>query len=607
MQNNTNVGIRNIAIIAHVDHGKTTLVDGLLRQSGTFRSNQVVAERVMDNNDIERERGITILSKNTAIDWNGIRINIVDTPGHADFGGEVERVLGMVDSTLLLVDANEGPMPQTRFVLRKSLEKGHCPVVVINKVDRPNCHPDRAVDKVFDLFVSLGATEEQLDFPVVYASARDGWATLDLDSPASDLSALLKLVVDKVPPPACSVEGALQLQVSTLDHNDFVGRIAIGRINRGIINKGMRAVLLRRDGTQRSFRVSRLMGFKGLERIELESAIAGDIVAVSGIEDVNIGETICPEDTPEALPLINIEEPTISVLMSSNDGPFSGRDGKYVTSRQLRDRLFKECERNVAIRVTPTDDMDTFQVSGRGELQLAILIETMRRESFEMQVSRPRPILKEAEDGTVLEPIEEVMIEIPNEFHGTVLEKLGPRRAIVEDVEQLEHGHLRIAATVPARGLIGFRNEFLTDTRGEGTMVRVFKGYEEWRGSIPGRRSGSLIALENGSATMYALLNLQSRGSFFVAPGDLIYAGQIVGEHTRPNDLVVNCCKAKHLTNHRQSTKEETVKLNAPRPIVLDSALEFIADDELVEVTPNSLRLRKAVLDHQKRKRTDYE
>ena len=597
--------IRNIAIVAHVDHGKTTLVDGLLRQTGTFRQNQVVPERVMDSNELERERGITILSKNTAIMWRGVQVNIVDTPGHSDFGGEVERVLGMVDATLLLVDAFEGPMPQTRFVLRKSLERGHKPIVVINKVDRPGCSPDRAVDQVFDLFVNLGATDDQLDFPVIYASARDGWASPTLDGPRSGLSPLLDLVIERVPPPPDDVRSPLQLQVATLDHSGFLGRIAIGRIFRGCIQHGMRAVLVRRDGSLQPFRVMKLMGFRGLELVELESASAGEIVAVAGVADVNIGETICPEEHPEPLPLIAVDEPTISMFFIANDGPFSGNEGKYVTSRQLRERLAKETIKNVAIRVEDTERPDTFLVSGRGELQLGILIEQMRREGYELLVSRPRPILRTGPNGETLEPIEEVVIEVPEAYQGVVLEKLGPRRALVERIDPLGNGQLRLQATVPARGLFGYRSQFLTDTRGEGILVRVFRGYEPWRGSIAGRVSGSLVALEPGMTTTYALLNLQDRGTFFVPPREPVYAGQVVGERPRPRDLIINVCKAKHLTNIRHATKEQTETLAAHHPLTLDTAIEFIDDDELVEVTPVAVRVRKPALDHAERARVE--
>jgi len=598
---------RNIAIVAHVAHGKTTRVDVLLRQTGTFRANQIVPERVMDNNELERERGITILSKNTAIDYRGVTINVVDTPGHSDFGGEVERVLGMVDSTLLLVDAFEGPMPQTRFVLRKSLEQGHRPIVVINKVDRPGCDPERSVDAVFDLFVQLGATHEQLDFPIIYASGRDGWASLSLDGPRTDLTPLLDLVLECVPPPRADREGSLQLQVATLDHSDFLGRIAIGRIFRGQIRHGMRAVLVRRDGSLLPFRVMKLLGFHGLERVELEEAWAGDIVAVAGVADVTIGETVCPEEQPDGLPPIAIDEPTISMFFIANDGPFSGTEGKYVTSRQLRDRLYKETVRNISIRVEDTERPDTLLVSGRGEMQLGILIEQMRREGYEMLVSRPKPILKTGPAGETLEPIEEVVIEVPDLYQGVVLERLGPRRAIVERVDSLGNGQLRITLTVPARGLFGYRSQFLTDTRGEGVLVRVFRGYEPWRGPIAGRTSGSLIALEQGLTTTYALLNLQDRGTFFIPPREAVYMGQVVGEHTRPKDIIVNVCKAKHLTNVRHATKEATETLAAHHPLTLDAAIEFIDDDELVEITPAAVRVRKRWLDPNERARRTKE
>ncbi len=595
--------LRNIAIVAHVDHGKTTLVDGLLRQTGAIRSHQQVVERVMDSGDLERERGITISSKNTAITWKGVRINIVDTPGHSDFGGEVERVLGMVDATLLLVDAFEGPMPQTRFVLAKSLAQGHRPIVVVNKVDRPGCDPDGAVDRVFDLFVQLGATDEQLDFPVVYASARDGWASRSLQDRRADLGELLDTVVDCVPPPVAEVDGALQLRVATLDHSDFLGRIAIGRIFRGRIEQGMRAVLARRDGSLLPFRVSKLMGFDGLQRVDLSEAGAGDIVAVAGVADVTIGETICPEAHPEPLPLIEIDQPTLAMHFIANDGPLCGRDGSKVTSRQLGERLQRETVRNIAIQVDETERPDTFLVSGRGELQIGILIEQMRREGYELLVSRPRPILRSGPRGEVLEPIEELLIDVPIAYQGVVLERLGPRRAVVERVDLLGDGQVRLQITVPARGMFGFRSRFLTDTRGEGVLLRSFRGYSQWRGDIPGRASGSLVAQVGGTTTTYALLNLQERGVFFLGPRETVYAGQVVGEHTRRRDLVINVCKTKHLNNIRHATKEATETLAAHRPLGLDAAIEFINDDELVEVTPSAVRVRKRSLDHGVRER----
>ncbi len=588
--------IRNIAIIAHVDHGKTTLVDGMLRQGGIFRVNEQVQERVMDSNDLERERGITILAKNTAVNYKGLKINIVDTPGHADFGGEVERVLKMVDGVLLLVDAFEGPMPQTRFVLRKALQLNLKPIVVVNKIDRPEARPVEVIDEVLELFIELGADDEQLEFPVVYASSREGYAIMDLNDEKKDLEPLLKTIIDFVPAPVGDREKPLQLLVSNIDYDEYVGRIAIGRIDRGSIRMGQQAVICRKDGTVYQSKVSRLYKFEGLIRAESERAELGDIVAVSGFSDINIGETICDVEAPEPLPFVNIDEPTLSMTFSVNNSPLAGREGTFVTSRHLRDRLFKELETNVSLRVEETETPDSFKVSGRGELHLSILIETMRRQGFEFQVSKPKVIMKDV-DGVDFEPIELLMIDVPEEFMGVVMEKLGSRKAEMVNMHSATEGYMRLEFKIPARGLIGYRSEFLTDTKGNGIMNHIFNGHEPYKGEIFSRQRGSLVAWEDGEAVTYGLYNAQERGSLFIIPGTKVYEGMVVGENARNEDIVVNVCKKKHVTNMRASGSDEALRLTPPRILSLEQALEFISDDELVEITPKNIRLRKRILD----------
>ena len=594
---------RNIAIIAHVDHGKTTLIDGLLRQASAVVSHRALDERAMDSNDLERERGITIFAKCTGIQWAGHDINIIDTPGHADFGGEVERVLKMVDSVLLLVDAFEGLMPQTKFVLRKSLELGHQPVVVINKIDRPDGRPDDVVDMVFDLFGDLDASDDQLDFEVVYASAKEGYAMTELEDPREDLSPLLDLIVEKVRKPGGDPDATLQMQIATLNRDPYLGRVAIGRVFNGTISVGDRVALSKRDGSIQAARVTKLWGFRGLDRVERETAQAGDIIAVTGFEDILPGDTLTSPDDPQPMPLMAIDEPTLSMVFMINDSPFAGLEGKYVTSRQIKDRLDRELEANVALRVEQTERAEAFVVSGRGELGLAILLETMRREGFELQVSRPQVILREDENGKTLEPIEEVVIEVDNDYAGTVINKLQQRRGNLVNVHSNQDNSQRLEFLVPSRGLLGYRSEFLTDTRGTGVMYSNFHGYEPHRGDIPGRRNGALIVLEKGDTRTYALHNLQDRGKLFVGPGADVYGGQIIGEHARENDLVVNPCKRKQLTNVRAAGSDASLLLTPPVQHTLESAIEFIADDEYVELTPTSIRLRKAILDHSFRKR----
>jgi GTP-binding protein len=602
--------LRNIAIIAHVDHGKTTLVDKMLRQAGIFRDNEHVQERVMDSNPLERERGITILSKNTAVFWGDTKINIVDTPGHADFGGEVERILRMVDGVLLLVDAVEGPMPQTRFVTRKALELGLMPVVVINKVDRDAARPAEVHDEVLELFIELEATDRQLDAPFLYASALDGWAATKPGVEGSDLVPLFEAILRHVPRPTGDVNGPFQMLVSTLDYSPYMGRIAIGRVERGRARVGAPVVLLPygepgpvAEELVELARVAKLFSFKGLDRIEVQEAEAGDIVALAGVEGVEIGKTVADPEHPERLRGIQVEEPTLSVDFSVNDSPFCGRTGRFVTTRQVRERLFRELEKNVALRVVDTDQTDTFQVSGRGELHLSILMETMRREGYEFQVSRPRVITKVDAQGNRLEPYEELIVDIPQETMGIVMEKLGPRRAEMLDMRSGGVGATRLRFRIPARGLFGYRSEFLTDTRGEGTLNHRFLEYGAWAGPIPGRRRGVLVADREGETVAYALFNLQERATMFVNPGDPVYAGMIVGEHVRPGDLDVNVCKGKKLTNIRAAGADENVRLEPPRELTLELALEFIEEDELLEVTPASLRLRKRELDPNARKK----
>jgi GTP-binding protein len=584
--------IRNIAIIAHVDHGKTTLVDALLAQSGIFRDNEAVPTCVMDSNDLERERGITILSKNTAVDYEGIRINIVDTPGHADFGGEVERVLGMVDGCLLIVDANEGPMPQTRFVLKKALEKGLRPIVFVNKIDRARVDPEQAVDKVLDLFLELGADDDQCDFPYLFGSGMGGYAKPDMKTESDNMRPLFDAILRHVPPPVGDPEKPLQLQVTTLDYSDFLGRIMIGRIHNGTIRANQPVALLRDDGSVKRGRISKLLGFQGLQRVEVEEARAGDLVAVAGFDEVNIGETIACPDNPAALPLIKVDEPTLQMTFVVNDSPFAGKEGKFVTSRQVRDRLQKELLTNVALRVEDTDSPDRWSVSGRGELHLGILIETMRREGYEFQVSQPQVIFRTI-DGTPSEPFETLVLDVPEESVGACIEKLGIRKAEMQNMETTNDGRTQLEFVVPSRGLIGFRGEFIRATRGEGIMSHSFLDYRRMQGEFDARRNGVLIAFEEGTATFYALKNAEDRGQFFITPGTKVYKGMLVGENNRPQDLEINVCKTKQLTNMRSAGAEELDTLQAPMQMTLERALEYIGPDEMLEVTPDSIRLRK--------------
>jgi GTP-binding protein len=596
--------VRNIAIIAHVDHGKTTLVDGFLRQAGQFRAGEVIADCAMDSNDLERERGITILSKFTAITWKGTRINIVDTPGHADFGGEVERVLKMVDCVCLLVDAFEGPMPQTRFVTRKALALGLNPILVINKVDRPGCDPTGTVDETFDLFCALGATDEQLDFPIVYASGREGWAVKDLNDAHTDLGPLLDMIVEKVKPPAGDVNAPLAMHVTTLDYDDYLGYVAIGRIDSGRVKMGDRVLCVHRDGKREEFRVQKLLGYQSLKRFELAEAAAGDICAITGMQDLTVGETITEIARPIVLPLLEIEEPTVKMQFMSNNGPFAGKEGKFVTSRNLRERLFKETKSNVALRVLETASPDTYDVLGRGELHLTVLIETMRREGFELMVSQPQVIFKE-EDGERLEPYEEVVIDLDEEFSGAVIEELGRRGGRMQEMGPAGDKRMRLEYLCPARGLIGYRSQFLTDTRGTGVLNHTFKNYGPFAGVIKTRPNGVLVAQDQGETNAYGLFYLQERGSLFLGPQVKVYGGQIIGLHSRDNDLVVNPSKAKKLTNIRTTAADEKLTLTPPREFTLESAIEFINDDELVEVTPKAIRLRKRHLEENERKRLD--
>lgn len=592
--------LRNVAIIAHVDHGKTTLVDQLLLQSGIFRSNETVAERVMDSNDLERERGITILSKNTAVMYNGTKINIVDTPGHADFGGEVERILMMVDGVLLLVDAFEGCMPQTRFVLKKALGLGKKPLVVVNKIDRPGARPEEVVDEVLDLFIELGADDDQLEFPVVYASARDGYASLTPNERGENMKPLFEKIIEEIPAPEGEPDGPLQLLFSNIDYDDYVGRIGIGRVERGSCKTGQTVMLCHNDGTCKNARITKLYQFEGLKRVEAETANLGDIVAVSGITDLNIGETACDTEHPEPLPFVKIDEPTVSMMFMVNNSPFAGKEGKYVTSRNIRERLFKEVETNVAMRVEETDSADTFKVSGRGELHLSILIETMRRQDFEFQVSRPKVIMKEI-DGVMCEPMELLAVEVPDSYVGAVMEKLGTRKAELVNMTTKESGTTQIEFRIPSRGLMGYRSEFLTDTNGNGIMNHVFDGYEPYKGDIATRSQGSLIAHETGQSTGYGLFAAQDRGRLFIGPGVDVYEGMIVGSNPKNEDVVVNVCKKKHITNTRASGSDEALKLTPPTILSLEQSLEFIGDDELVEVTPQSVRMRKIILNKEQR------
>ena len=593
--------IRNVAIIAHVDHGKTTLVDALLRQSHVFRANEKVAERVMDSNDLEKERGITILSKNTAVMYNGVKINIVDTPGHADFGGEVERVLKMVDSVILVVDSYEGPMPQTKFVLKKALELGLKPIVVINKIDKPDARPSEVIDEVFDLFIELGANDEQLDFPIIYASARAGYAKYNVEDDNDNMQPLFETIIKHVAPPEGYIDEPFQMLVTTLDSSTFVGKIAIGKIERGTVKKNQTVALVSMDGSSKNYKVTSLGTYIGLKTQEVDEAKMGDIVAISGVTDANIGETICDADDPEALPFVHIDEPTLTMNFMVNDSPFAGQEGDFITSRHLRDRLFKELETNVSLRVKEITP-DCFEVSGRGELHLSILIETMRREGYEFQVSKANVIYKE-ENGKKLEPYEYLTIDVPEEFMGPVMEKLGPRKGEMVNMTSAVNGYTRLEFKIPARGLIGFRNEFMTDTKGNGIMNHVFDSYGPYKGDIPTRSRGSIVSFEQGDAIAYGLFNAQERGSLFIGAGVPVYQGMVVGVCGRAEDIDINVCKGKKLTNTRSSGADEAVKLVPPIEMSLESALEFINNDELVEVTPQNIRMRKVILDASERKK----
>lgn len=594
--------VRNIAIIAHVDHGKTTLVDALLKQSGVFRANERVEERVMDSNDQERERGITILAKNTAVMHNNTKINILDTPGHADFGGEVERVLCMVDGVLLLVDAYEGPMPQTKYVLRKALEQKLKPIVVINKIDRPDQRVAEVVDEVLDLFIELNADDEQLKFPVVYASARNGVAKLTMDEADSDLEPLFRVILDNIPAPDVDLKAPLQMLVNTLDYDDYVGRIVVGRIVRGTIHNGETVTIMNEEGSRRA-KIGRLYSYQGLKRIETQEAGAGDIVALIGLADAGIGETIADIENPERLQGIKIDEPTLSMVFTINNSPFAGREGTFVTSRHLRERLFKEMKTNVSMKLEETDSPDAYIICGRGELHLSVLIETMRREGYELQVGKPKVVMHRTEDGKLQEPMEALTIDVPQDFMGAVMEGLGLRRAELLNITEMA-GYLRMEFNIPARGLIGFRNQFLTDTKGNGIMNHVFAGYADYKGEIPGRTRGSLVAFENGETTGYGISNAQERGVMFVSPGEQVYEGQIIGENSREDDMDVNPCKKKHVSNMRASGSDDAIRLIPPKLFSLEQALEHINDDELVEVTPKSIRMRKKILDRVERSRT---
>ena len=596
-----NKNIRNIAIIAHVDHGKTTLVDALLKQSHVFRENEQVAERVMDSGDIEKERGITIISKNTSVMYNGVKINIVDTPGHADFGGEVERVLKTVDGVLLLVDAFEGPMPQTREVLKKALALNLKPIVVINKIDRPGAEPEKALDKVIELFIELNASDEQLDFPVIYASAKNGIAKMNLSDDSDNITCIFDTIIDKIEPPTCDMDGTMQMLVSNIDYDDYLGRIAIGRIERGKIKNGMPVSICKQEKNTQG-KIAKLFTYMGLKRVEVDEVDAGDIVAISGIPDISIGDTICDLANPEKIPFVNIDEPTVSMTFSVNNGPFAGQEGEFVTSRHIRDRLFKELERNVSLRVKETASPDSFEVCGRGELHLSVLIEEMRREGYELLVSRPKVIFKEI-DGVKCEPIEDLVVNVPDDAIGTVIEKLGRRKAEMKNMEPAEAGHTKIEFKIPARGLIGYRTEFLTDTKGTGTMNSIFDCYEPYKGDIQARTRGVLVAFEQGTSITYGLYNAQLRGELFIGPGVEVYEGMIVGINSRNEDISINVCKEKHLTNTRASGSDDALRLVPPIQLSLEKAIEFIAEDELVEVTPKNIRLRKVILNNKDREK----
>ena len=597
--------LRNVAIIAHVDHGKTTLVDQLLKQSGTFRDNENVDERVMDSNDLERERGITILSKNTSVMYGNVKINIVDTPGHADFGGEVERILQMVDGVLLLVDAFEGCMPQTRFVLKKALALGKKAVVVVNKIDRPMARPLEVVDEVLDLFIELGADEDQIEFPVVFASGRDCYATLYPETPGSDMKALFEAMVNEIDPPEGEIDEPLQILFTNIEYDEYLGRIGVGRVIRGTVKSGQSVAVCHKDGTSTNVKIAKLFMYKGLKRYEAESAQVGDIIQVAGLSELEIGETACDTAHIEPLPFVKIDEPTLAMNFMVNNSPFAGKDGKFVTSRNLRDRLFKEVMTNVSLRVEETDSADTFKVSGRGELHLSILIETMRRQGYEFQVSPPEVIYKRDEEGNLLEPIELLMIEVPEEYVGTVMERLGTRKAEIKNMGTRDGGTSHLEFLIPARGLLGYRSQFLTDTNGNGIMNHVFNSYEPYKGDIEQRSTGSIIVHETGESTGYGLFNTQSRGRLFIGPGVPVYEGMIVGENPKNDDIVCNVCKKKQMTNTRASGSDDALRLVPPSRLSLEQSLEFIKDDELVEITPNNIRLRKKILNKEERMKAE--
>ncbi len=597
--------VRNVAIIAHVDHGKTTLVDELLKQSGTFRTNEQVADRVMDSNDLERERGITILSKNTAVHYNDVKINIVDTPGHADFGGEVERILLMVDGVLLLVDAFEGCMPQTRFVLKKALGLKKKVLVVVNKIDRPGARPAEVIDEVLDLFIELGADDNQLEFPVIYASARDGYASKDDSVREGDMRPLLDAILENIDAPHGDMEGPTQILFSSLDYDDYIGRIGVGRVERGSVKQGQQVVLCNNEGERKNVRISKLYQFEGLKRVEVSTATVGDLVCVSGITELNIGDTACDPEHIEPLPFVKIDEPTISMNFIVNNSPFAGQEGKFVTSRNIRDRLFKEVETNISMRVEETETTDSFKVSGRGELHLSILIETMRRQGYEFQVSRPKVILKE-KDGVTLEPVELLIVEVPEQYVGAVIEKLSSRKGELENMGARDGGSTHLEFKIPSRGLIGYRSEFMTDTNGNGIMNQLFAGYEPYKGDIQTRDRGSIVVHETGESTGYGLFNTQDRGRLFIGPGVPVYEGMIVGECSKSEDVVCNVCKKKQLTNTRASGSDDALRLVPPSTLSLEQCMEFIKDDELLEVTPTSLRLRKTILSKEQRMKKQF-
>ena len=597
-----NKDIRNVAIIAHVDHGKTTLVDALLKQSKVFRDNEVVAERVMDSNDIEKERGITILAKNTSVHYNGVKINIVDTPGHADFEGEVERVLKMVDGVVLLVDAFDGPMPQTREVLKKALGLDLKPIVVINKIDRPGAQPLKVVDKVLELFMDLNATEEQLDFPVIYASAKNGIAKMKLDDESDNIYCIFDTIIIVIQAPQVDINCDMQLLVSNIGYDDYLGRLAVGRVERGILKANQAVVVCKDEDKTVNGRVGKVYIYEGLNKVEVEEVPAGDIVSISGISDINIGETICDVNHPEKIPFVNIDEPTVSMTFSVNDGPLAGREGKYVTSRHIRERLMKELERNVSLRVKDTDRAESFEVCGRGELLISVLIENMRREGFELLVARPKVILKDI-DGVKCEPMENLTVNVPDDCVGTVIQKLGLRKGEMTNMEPAEPGHTKIEFNIPARGLIGYRTEFMTDTRGEGTMASVFSEYAPFKGDITSRTRGTIVAFEAGTSITYGLYNAQLRGELLIGPGVEVYEGMVVGINSRNEDLTINVCKEKHLTNTRSSGADDALRLVPPKKMSLEESIEFIAEDELVEVTPENIRIRKKILDTKTRER----